>query len=725
MSWNTTLSFETPPLDIIKTGDRFAAIDGAGYLYRFDGGGAPTGKRQIGEAKNALAARFLPNGELFLIKENAAIALSLKTGETLSKRTLSVKEIVCAAFSFDRYAVIDADGFLQVFSIDDTSRYSLCPLLVKRPSALFFSADGRFIFAAEREGRAIAYDLALHRVALETKTPKPVIGGSFLPNGRLLLFGRERDLFVISRYANGAALDSLSLPRAAKETLAPTSRYALLGLETGLIAAIDITHNRVARSWKALNEPIAALRVRGDRVFALGEQGAVESFDLAKLNESCALAVASEDCEAANALLAVSGFCLLNEPFCDWMERVWEESVYPSAARFLEEGKPALAKEAVLPFWDDLPKRARFEEEALLANELSQLRALFKNRRMRETQALLSAYPILSESLSGRLFFDEWQNSVETAIEFIKEGEKDRAVKVLSPFINALEKGETARRIIDFPAPFLKAMEFIKAQDWQGFNDLCEREPICKGLPHFEAKERRIAALEREFIFLSDQHAYAPALDAAKALSELGAPPVLKEPIGALLAFTQADQKGKRNSQLALAVKYPFLTDAPRFSALFEESKARLDRAWKAALEGDSQAAYLLTLDEASNPLYLDYAALIMRLAFTEEIRRVTVAGAVNWEESAANYERYFGRDPLLKLAFEAQGKLDALKKTPAPPTIRGYEHFDLPQSILSFVDLGPKEPNRAFSTLTRLGLSAAALIVAAFAFWLLVSNRF
>jgi hypothetical protein len=724
LSWNIALNFDAQPLDIAKKNGALYAIDASGYLYDFDKNGKLRGKTRIDAVENALAARFLPNGELFIIKENAAIIYSLEQKKELSARVLSLNPVVFAAFGGDLFAVIDAEGFLQVFSIGDANYYTLCPEFIKRPSALFFSADKRTLFASEREGRAIVYDLTLHRVALETKTPKPIVGGAFLSNGRLLLFCKERDLIVISWHANGAVLDSILLPRAAMEAVALTSRYALIGLETGLIAAIDFTHNRVARSWKALNEPIAAIKRRGENVFVIGERGAVESFDLAELHKSCMLAIASEDFEAANALLSTSGLCLLNEQFCDWMERVWEESAYPSATRFLEEGRSALAKEAVSPFWDDLPKRALFEEVALFANELSELRASFKNRRMRETEALLNAYPILEESLSGRLYFDEWTNSVEAAIECIKEGDKEGAFKILEPFMNALAKGETARRILDFPAPFLKAMEALKTQDWQKFNDLCEREPICKGLPHFELKERKIAALERDLVFWTDQRAYAPALNAAKALSALGAPPALKEPIAALLAFTEADQKGRRGSQLALAVKYPFLTDAPQFFAVFAESKARLDRAWKAAAEGDSQAVYLLTLDEASSPLYLDYVALIMRAAFTEEIRRVSVAGAVNWEETAANYERYFGRDPLLQLAFEAQGELEMLKKTPNTRALRGYQHFDLPQSALSFIDLGDKEPNRAFSKLTRVGLSASLVIVVAFVCWLLIAMR-
>jgi hypothetical protein len=725
LSWNTTLNFDARPLDITKRGDRFWSIDSLGYLYNFDRNGKPKGKTRIDEAENALSARFLSNGELFFIKENAAFVFSLEQNRRLSKRTLGLSPIVLSAFNDETFAAIDAEGFLQVFSIGDVNRYSLCPALFKRPSALFFSEDKRFLFAAEREGRSVVYDLALHRVALETKPPKPVIGGAFLTNGRLLLFCKERDLLVISRHANGAALDSLSLPRAAMEAVTTTSRYALLGLETGLIAAIDTTHNRVARSWKVLNEPISAIRLNGENVFVIGEKGAIARYDLSELNKSCQLSIASEDYDSANALISISGFCLLNEQFCDWLERAWEENVYPSAVRFLEEGKPNLAKEAVSPFWDDLPKRARFEEALPHLNELSQLRVSFKNRRMRETQALLNAYPILNESLTGRLYFDKWKNAVETALEFIKEGDKDKAVKVLEPFMSALEKGETARRILDFPSPFLKAIDAIKARDWQGFNDLCEREPICKGLPHFEYKERKASALEREMIFWADQHAYANALSAAKELSALGAPPVLKDPIAALLAFLEAEQKGKRGAALTLAAKYPFLTDTPQFLDVFKESKERLDRAWKAAAAGDSQAAYLLTLDEASNPLYVDYAALVLRIGFTEEIRRVVVALALNWEETAKNYERYFGRDPLLQLAYEAQGKLETLQKTPNPRLVRGYEHFDLPQSVLTFTDLGEKETARTFSSLTRVGLIAALIVVAVFAFWLFTVQRF
>ncbi|MDR2152445.1 MAG: hypothetical protein LBO72_06465 [Helicobacteraceae bacterium] len=725
MSWNTSLNFDAQPLDITKKGDSFLAIDAAGYLYSFGKNGKPNDKRLIDEAAGALSARFLPNGELFFIKDNAAFLYSTEQNKTLSKRALGLSEIVLSAFSADLFAAIDADGFLQVFSIGDVGYYSLCPALFKRPSALFFSADRRFLFAAEREGRAVVYDLTLHRVALDTKPPKPIIGGAFLTNGRLLLFCKDRDLLVASWHANGAAIDSLSTPRAAMEAVVTTSRYALVGLETGVIAAIDTAHNRVARSWKVLSEPIAAIRVSGGDAFAIGEKGAAERFDLGDLNRSCALAIAAEDYEAANVLLSVSGFCLLDEQFCDWLERGWEENVYPSAVRFLEEGKPSLAKEAVLPFWDDLPKRARFEEALPLSNELCELRLAFKNRRMREAQALLSAYPILNDSLSGRLYFDEWNNAVETALESIKDGETNKAAKALEPFINAPEKGETARRILDFPSPFLKALDAIKAQDWQGFNDLCEREPICKGLPHFERREREIAALEREMIFWADQHAYANALNAAKELGALGASPVLKDPIAALLAFIEAEQKGKRNSSLALATRYAFLTDTPQFFAVFKESKERLDRAWKAAEEGDSQAAYLLTLDEAGNPLYIDYAALIMRIAFTEEMRRVAIAEALDWEESAKNYERYFGRDPLLRLAYETHGKLEALQKTPNSRSVRGYEHFDLPQSVLSFVDLGREEPSGAVSKLARFGLGAALIIAAIFAFWFFASQRY
>jgi hypothetical protein len=704
-----------------KRGESFRAIDALGYLSRFDKNGKPTDKRRIATVEGAIAAHFMPNGDLFFIKENAAIVLSLAEKKEPSKRILGVNPIIYAAFADDLFAAIDSDGILQIFSIGDLGFYSLCPAFIRRPSALFFSADKRYVLAAEREGATIVFDLMLNRISLEIKTPKPIIGGAFLALGRLLLFCRDGDQLVVSRYAEGAPIDSISSPRASAVIVA--ARHALAGLESGTLAAIDITHNRISGSWKILSEPIAALFRRGENVFVVGEKGAAASFDLAELNKSCAIAIASEDYEASNALLSTSGFCLLNDQFCDWLERAWEESVYPSALRVLVEGKQALAREAVSPFWDDLPKRARFEEASLLSSELSELREAFKNRRMRETQALLSAYPILNESLTGKLYFDEWQNAVEGAIEDIREGEKEKAQKALSPFQDALEKGETARRIIDFPAPFLRAMERAKEQDWQGFAETCEREPICKGLPRFEARERKIAALEREMVFWADQHAYELALNAAKNLSALGAPPILKDPIAALLAFVEAIQKGKNKSALVLASKYSFLTDAPQFLIIFKECAARMERAWKAASVGDSQAVYLRTLDEAANPLYLDYAALLMRVAFTEEMRRVTVSGAINWEETLKNYERYFGRDPLLRLAFEAQEKTDLLRKSRGERSIRGYEHFDLPQTVLSFVDLGGNEPSRAFSKLTRISLIAALLIASAFAVWIVAAG--
>jgi hypothetical protein len=723
LGWNTALNLDFKPLDATFIDGLFYAIDAIGFLYRFEKDGKFKDKRLVESLANAVAVDISAEGDVLAIRENIAISFSLGQKGEYSSKILGLKEITRAAFCGDLFAVIDSEGFLQIFS-RRANFYSLAPALFRRPEALFFSPDRRFLFAAERDGSAIVYDLLLHRIALEIKPPKSVIGGAFLPNGRLLLLGRESDMFICSWYANGAAIDSISSPRTSPEALIVTSRYALVGLENGSLTALDLTRNHIARSWRLLNEPIAALKQRGDFIFVIGERGASESYDLSQLKESCAFAIDAEDYDAANALIATSGFTLLNAPFYEWLERAWEESVYPSAVRFMEEGKTDLAKEAILPFWEDLTKRELFEEALPRAAELGELREAFKNRRMRETQTLLNANPILNESLSGRLFFEEWKSAVEEAIERIKSGENDLAKKALEPFENALEKGETARHIIDFPASFIHALELYRTRDWQSFDAWCDKEPICKGLPHFEEKARKIAALEREMNSYADRHFYQAALDTAKELSAFGFNPILKDPIAALFSFLEAAQKGKDDTALALAAKYPFLTDAPQFLSVFKESAAHFERASKAAEIGDSQAVYLLISDEAKSPLFLDYSALLLRIGFCEEMRRVVVSGAVNWGETYKNYERYFGRDPLLQLAFNAQNQIETLKITPANRAIQNYSLIGLPRAVISFYDLAKSERNDSVSTLTNIGWTLILIIVAIIALLVFVMQN-
>ncbi|MDR2906103.1 MAG: hypothetical protein LBU73_09135 [Helicobacteraceae bacterium] len=798
MGWFSLYDLDAP-IAAALIADKLYAIgaDGSKAVFEKDKK-EPAALTSLDFAKGSLAAKIKPSGEAIVVAADAAYFFSIDGNLEPGRVVLSKNPIVKAAIDQggDHFAAIDREGFLQIFSDCERVYYAIAEKRFKKPTALFFGGgsglsdrerpvglatsgvkafeqaapkpaaeqqkptteqqisgvadDRRYLFVADSDKSAVVFDLLLRKIIFEFELNREIVGGVFCKNGKLLLFSSEGEATTVSFHARGKDIDKLHVAKVAPNAAFTDERFAFIGSQKGILAAYDMRHERIARSWKSIDDNITYLFLSGDYALALGEKR-IACFNLRSLNEALELSLETEDYAAANALVAQSGFALLNEDFCEKLDSAWEENALPRVVSYLEDGHIDLARDLVSAWSEDIARRGEFEELLRRHTELLELRKAMKNRDLKSAETLLVANPALKDSVSGKLFFTEWENAVNQALQRLENSAASEAETALADFKNAGEKGEIAAAILSDPQKFIKAAKLFSEAEWHAFYDYCEAESACKGLPHYAIFAARIAALENEMIFCADNCLYMESFRAAELLIELGVSPAIHDEVAACQTFAEAAKRLRLEGALAIVDRYPFLTDTPQFRALFSEIERHFARAWAAAIEGDSEAARLL-LDKYNDfRLFDSYAANVLRVAYTEHMRRINVSGALDWLHTAHNYTDYFGRDPLLDLAYDAQGEGELLNSfayfLASKP---GYHQLGLPKEVLAFVNLTgetavsqkPKETDEpkkegekgekkslfarifSFSRITEIIYSAMILIVAFFFFWLITLIR-
>lgn len=669
----------------------FFLLDSAFNLYRFEG-------ERLLEQRSLLAlpidkplaawkGALKESGEAVLFGSRSIRYFSV-LGGVAHKIELTAFAPEIAAENGDTVAVIDKAGFLTVGSLIKSKMISLAPATIHKPTALFFSSDSRYIFAATEDAQAIIYDSRLHRVSVQFDLPCEVRNGAFIGDGDLLLITANGEITVISFYAKGAIKAHLKLPSAASSALLITKDYAIVGTESGEVAAIELEKFEVIGSQKLLDEPITALKKRGDKLFVLGGKNEVSFVDLGELNSLVTKLFAKEDYHAIRALLSENSFTLLTDRFSELWEKAWKENAFLAAMEALENGESTKATVTAEPFMFDRKIASNFHEALGLAVHFKSLKTAAVRKDYLAIDRLLKLYPILKQSSSGITYINNLKTACEEAIAFAAAKDIESAQKRLEGFNNILPPFVT--HIITFPDHFARFIELYNDREWAQLFDWCDRYPICRELPHFKQLENDVKTLEDSLKRTAEAHHYLATLPLIQALQDFAKMPRLNEPVLALLKFLDALGNDRVAAALEIAQEYPFLTDTASFDGFFIEYKNLLERATLAARSGDSDAVRFLTAKLTKLPLFAEPVAFLLRIAYTEEMRHIRIGAAVDWDETLLQYTKYFGVDPLVALAARAQEATDKL------PTLsfglRGYERFGFPTDIVHFVDLGAEK---------------------------------
>jgi hypothetical protein len=588
----------------------------------------------------------------------------------------------------DLIALMDDKGFLTIGSISTNKLISLCEEEILKPTALFFSSDLRYIFVANETKEAYIYDLQLHRINIIFELPTIVKKGSFLGNGDLILTTQSGDILIVSIYAKGAIKAHIKLPHKAHTSPLISKRYALFGLTSGEIVAIELEHFSICMRWQCLNESVVDLKMCGNIIIAIGAKNEVECYDLAKVSSDLRQLIAKEDYVAIYAQMKQNGFMLLIDSFNDFWEKAWKESVFPSAMSFLEEGLRDAAKTIAAPFLFDSRKRGKLNMIMGLAPHFKSLRDNVKANNYKVADELIGLYPILRESSSGKYYINCFESACEEAIKSLSSGSKEAADRALTYFKQAKET--TINSIYAFAEEFAHFMALFNNGEWTQLFEWCERYPICKALPHYMRLMAKIDAIENELKENQEKHHYYAALQSIALLQEYAKTPKLDKNLIILLQFLDAIKNAHTELALSLVAQYPFLADSASFVGIHGEYKNIFERAKLAAQAGDSEVVRVLMAKLIKIEIFAEHIAFLQRIGFTEEMRRIRVGAGVDWSETLLLYTKYFGVDPLLMSAAIAQEVTD--KIMPFTIGTKGYKQFGYPSSIVRFIDLGKEQ---------------------------------
>ncbi|MGE4294614.1 MAG: hypothetical protein AB7E49_02815 [Campylobacterales bacterium] len=686
---------KAPLIDAIESGADIFLLDGGMNLYRLDAAGRPVQHKPL--LKNPLQTPVAHGGGK-LSGSNAAwieggevrrFSFLQATGQ--SRFRLSPHALQKCACSQDGRLIAYADsaGFVSIGSLENDRFYSLCPQVIKRVCALFFSPSGRWLFVGDQEGNALVYDLLTHRVAVRFTLPKTVDGGLFLEGGRLMLCGQERDLFFVSWHGGGVLQRHLPLLKVRPGALIAQGDYAFAGLESGAIAAIDTANRRLMRLWPLLGEPVALLARCGRRVVVSGAKGAVRVFDTAPLMPQVQEAMNAEAYDALRALLDKNGFLLLDAALEGFLENGWEQRVFPKLLSHIEQGQIALARELAAPFMDDPDKEQQFRHALTLALEMRNLREAVKGRHYDIADELIGPHPFLKQTLSGQLYQQSWMSAYEEALNYLEKGDKAGAKKALEHFLPVKGKVEGIGHLIHFAPQFLKARQLLQKDHIRGFFELAAAQPILKDMPHYELLIQKGEALRKQMLQRAEAHDYRAELACAKELARY-APYALEakhetERIRLEALFHDAIRKDHYADAFELAATYPFLADEPAFETLYAPYQKRFLQAEVAALRGDSEGVLTLLSESVKNPLLKEGVAVLFRIAYTERFKSVTVSGAVDWERSFEHYTRLLGCDPLIWLAAQEVGEEKHLANFSGRTHLCGYEKQGFAPGLIVF----------------------------------------
>lgn len=714
-------------IDAMQSGDRLYLLDAQMTLHRLEGASVkqkPLLKTPPAAPLPRWGAGLLRPSGVFLFSQSQIRKFSLAEATGQKRFSLSSQPPILSARSADDrlIALVDASGFVIVGSLENDRFYSLCPKIIRRPAALFFCPEGRWLFVSDSDGGALIFDLLTHRIAAHFTLPRTVDGGLFLAGGRLLLCGSERDLFFVSWHGGGVLQSHLPLLKVRPGALIAQGDYAFAGLESGAVAAIDTKQRRLLRLWPLLAEAVS-LMVQTDRhVVVSGVKGAVRIFDPAAYAAALQGALAAEDYAALRALIDKNGFLLLEPAVAPFFETGWQERIFPKILTHLEQSQTGMARELAEPFMDDPGKEQQFRHALSLTLEMRNLREAVKGRHYDTADELIGPHPFLKQTVSGKLYLQSWMDAYEEALDFLDKGDKAGAKKALEHFLPVRSKVEGIGHLIHFAPLFLKARELLKKDQIHAFFDLCEAYPILKGMPHYDTLIAKGEALKNEMLACAQRHDYRGELACAKMLVRY-TPYALEaksetERIRLKALFHDAVRKDRYADAFDLAARYPFLADEPAFTVLYAPYQKRFLQALEAAHHGDSEGVYTLMAESVKNPLLKEGVALLFRIAYTERFRHATVGGAVDWENSFEHYTRLLGCDPLITAVAQETGEERALSNFAGRTHLQGYEKSGFAPAIIRFkpmdqlVDHGRLPLLQALSVLLFLLLAGAALML-------------
>lgn len=711
-------------IDATSITDQLYLIDSEANLYMTNSQGALIRKKQIlkeppANPMPAWSAALSAKGDAVLLSGSNIRLFSFNkaTNQRRFSTTPFTTKISAIHSGFRFVATIDEKGFLSVGSLSSQEIYFFACEIISSPTALFFSEDGRWLFVANAHNEAFVYDLLTLKLAIKFTTSKQVDGGIFLSNGRLLLTGSSRDLYFYSWHSKGVMLGHLPLIKVRVSAIMRSEKFAFVGLESGALAVIDTDKMELFRLWDFLDESVVFLKRCGNLIVAGGNRGEVRIFDATKNEVLIRECIKDGEFTEIKKLVEENIFLLANSELVEFLEELWEKTLFPSVVSLLEQGETKRALTLSHGFLDDPAKKQLIEVLISLGSKIKELKNAVKTRDYDKADELLNIHKVLRLTASGKIYHEEWINSYNSALDFLELNNQVEAKKSLELFLAVKSKTTAIETLINFPNVFIKARSKLLINDIKGFFEDVKKHPILTTMPHYHAIIDEGKRLEKELCHYSLRHDYKNELKCAKELIRF-APFALKakyeiDRLKLELLFQDSILKQNFSDALNLANEYIFLLDSASFAALYAPYQKRLIHAEESAKIGDSASMLLLLQEYIKNPILKESASFLFRICYANEMKNQVIDSVINWKNTFDNYTKLLGADLFIcKLAKDLQVE-DKLIPYISRKNLRSYENYGFIDSIMNYNPLDENLTKTKSSTSEKIVL--ILIIVVAF----------
>lgn len=661
------------------------------------------------------SAALKQDGEAVMLSKNSIRRFWFTKAASQERFTTTHCMPKLSAISDKFVATIDECGFLSIGSLLTNDLYFTASEIFSDPTALFFSSDSRWLFIGTRSNNsAFVYDLLTQKLIARFSTTKPVDGGIFVDGGRVLLTGVQKDLFFYSWHSKGAMLSHILLAKVRSKAMFVSDKFLFAGLSSGALAVLDLQKMEIVRVLEMLSQSVVFMKKCDSFVVVGGSDGALAIYDASKNSQEIAEAVKNGEFLRIKNYIEDNYFLLAHNGLANFLEEVWENSVFPAIVSLIENGESTRAKEVGENFLCDVSKGDLIKTLFSLKDQIVDLKKSIRSKAYDKADEILSIHTVLLATNSGKTYQKEWMDSFNRALDLLESNNQIEAKALLNDFSTVAKKAEAIENLINFPKPFIAAREKLNSNDIRGFFEDITRYPVLTAMPHYELILEKGKQLEKDLYNHALKHDYKNELATAKELMRY-APFALKarveiDRLKIELQFQDYIHKSSFGSALDLASEHIYLLDSSAFVVLYAPYQKRLAYAGELAKKGEPDNLLTLLDEYLKNPLLKESALFLFRVAYTNEIRSIVMSSVINWANTFDNYTRLLGCDLLissLAKELDKEGYLEPFKmrKNLMPPA-----SDRLSDSVMNYDPINIPKPSS--TTLEKVLFTAIAIVV-------------